>query len=143
MSAARRRAGRALFVDSSGFFAAANRHDPNHAAARRTLDRAAHESTILVSTNYIIAEAHALFLSKAGREAGVRFLRSIEGSALRVVRATAEDEASARAIVFRYTDKEFSLTDAISFAVMERLRISTALSFDHDFQRYGFTLADD
>ena len=142
MIAARRLSGRALFVDSSGFFAAATRSDPNHTTARRTLERAANESTTLITTNYIIAEAHALFLSKAGRDAGLRFLRGLEESSLRIVRATVEDEASARAIIYGYSDKEFSLADAISFAVMERLGLNVALSFDRDFQRYGFTLAD-
>jgi len=37
----------------------------------------------------------------------------------------------------RYADKDFSLTDAISFAVMEWLGISVALSLDRHFVEYG------
>ena len=40
----------------------------------------------------------------------------------------------------KYQDKDFSLTDAISFAVMERLQITQAFTFDRHFAQYGFTL---
>ncbi len=54
-----------------------------------------------------------------------------------------EDEAQAIDIVMRYRDKEFSLTDATSFVVMERLGLTDAFSFDNDFSQYGFrTLPD-
>lgn len=41
---------------------------------------------------------------------------------------------------FRYDDKRFSFTDAISFVVMERLGIPYAFSFDRDFAQYGLQL---
>jgi predicted nucleic acid-binding protein len=43
----------------------------------------------------------------------------------------------AKAIITQYTDKEFSLTDATIFVVMDRLRISSALTFDRHFSQYG------
>ncbi len=141
MTRPRRGLARALFADSSGFFAAANRSDDNHEPARRILERAANSSVAIVTTSYVVAETHALFLSKAGREQGIRFLRSLDGSSIRVVRPAGDDEERARAIIYGYADKDFSLTDALSFAVMERLGISTAFTFDRDFQRYGFTAA--
>ena len=50
------------------------------------------------------------------------------------------DVARARAIIYRYSDKQFSLTDATSFVLMERHRIGTALTTDHNFVQYGFQL---
>ncbi len=66
----------------------------------------------------------------------------MDSSGIRSVWPTVEDEAAARAIIYRYEDKEFSLTDALSFAVMDRLHMSTAFTFDRDFERYGFQEAD-
>lgn len=64
----------------------------------------------------------------------------MEGSATVVVRVRASDEERARRIIFRYTDKDFSFADAVSFAVMERLQISHAFTFDRHFAQYGFTV---
>ena len=38
----------------------------------------------------------------------------------------------------RYADKKFSFTDCTSFAVMKRLKVKTALSFDKHFTQAGF-----
>jgi predicted nucleic acid-binding protein len=58
-------------------------------------------------------------------------------SRISVERITATDESQAREIIYRYVDKHFSLTDALSFVVMERVGVSAAFTFDHDFARYG------
>jgi uncharacterized protein len=57
-----------------------------------------------------------------------------------VIRARAADENRAKQILFQYDDKDFSFADAISFAVMERLQIRLAFTFDRDFAQYGFTV---
>lgn len=54
-----------------------------------------------------------------------------------VLRAAPSDEERAREIVARYADKDWSLCDAISFAVMERNRVKVAFSFDRHFLQYG------
>ena len=59
---------------------------------------------------------------------------------LAIVRVTAADERKAREIIAQYDDKDFSLTDAVSFAIAERLGISYAISFDHHFGQYGLIL---
>jgi predicted nucleic acid-binding protein len=55
-----------------------------------------------------------------------------------IVRAEATDEVAARSIIYRHADKDFSLTGAISFAIMARLGLSQAFTFDKHFERYGW-----
>jgi len=37
----------------------------------------------------------------------------------------------------RFTDKAWSFTDCVSYVVMQRLKISTACSFDEHFRQFG------
>lgn len=134
-------ADRTLFVDSSAFLASINPKDASFSAAQRVLGRIRTGRMQLLTTTYVIVEAHALILNRAGREPGVKFLRGLEGSAMGILRPTSDDERRAREIVYTHTDKTYSLTDAISFAVMERLGLTRAFTYDRDFERFGFTRA--
>lgn len=129
---------RRAFVDSSGYYAVIDRDDDAHADVMRELARLEREHWRLVTSNYVIAETHALVLNRVGRTPALTFLRSFATRRTEVIRIDEDDERNARAIIERYTDKRFSLTDATSFAVMERLGIAYAFTFDSDFVQYGF-----
>ena len=130
---------RAFFVDTSAFFAANTRDDERHERALQVLRLAVEFRARMVTTTYVLAESHALHLNKLGWASAAAFLRDADNNpAFAVVQPTLDDELRARAIIYRYTDKTFSLTDAISFAVMERLRLREAFTFDRDFEQYGF-----
>ncbi|MBI4822940.1 MAG: hypothetical protein HY805_01755 [Nitrospirae bacterium] len=47
-------------------------------------------------------------------------------------------EAGQWKLLEKYSDKDFSFTDCTSFALMERLKIKTAFTFDAHFTQYGF-----
>jgi uncharacterized protein len=116
----------------------ASSRESSHLRARaieRTLRRA---QTELICTNYVVAETHSLILNRAGRSLALETLRSLDRGGAAVVRVDLDDEAAARRIIERYADKEFSLVDATSFAVMEALGIRTAFAFDINFNQYGF-----
>jgi predicted nucleic acid-binding protein len=47
----------------------------------------------------------------------------------------------AEAILRKYKDQDFSFVDAVSFAVMQEQKITTAFSFDSQVVIAGFALA--
>lgn len=130
---------RRAFIDTSAFYALADARDDNHNAARAIQDLLTTERWRLLTTNFVLAETHALTLSRLGRNVAAQVLRQIDLSPTMVVRATQADEQEARAILSTYDDKNFSLADAISFAIMKRMDINVAFTFDHNFTQYGLT----
>jgi len=56
---------------------------------------------------------------------------------LAVVPVVPAEEQRAREILARHIDKDWTLCDAISFAVLDARRISRAFTFDHHFKQYG------
>jgi len=125
------------FVDTSAYYALADRREGNHATARAIAAQLADERYMLYTTNLILAETHALVLARLGPSIALRVLQEIDNSKIRVVRPDDADERGGRAILVRYADKTFSLTDAISFAAMDRLVIVDAFTFDQHFAQYG------
>lgn len=132
---------RGVFVDTSGFYDLLVKRDGSHPAAIAIQSDLIAQRRSLVTSNWVLAEAHALILARVGHRFALRVLLAIDRSDTTIVRVDDEDERRARDILVRYDDKDFSLTDATSFAVMERLGISETFSFDRHFVQYGFRLA--
>lgn len=123
-----------VLVDTSAVYALIDRDDAYHSKAVSLLRSLPRRGLRPFLTNFIMAETHALFLSRLGPEiARDWLLRQVWP----VERVTPQDEGKAKEIIQRYTDKTFSYTDATSFAVMERLGIREAFAFDPHFRQYG------
>lgn len=129
----------AALADSSALYALLDRSDSNHRPAVAILRSVDATHTKLILTNFIRAEAHALILNRLGHAVADRFLADLASSSPHtLVRVTESDEERALELIARYHDKDFSLTDATSFAVMVRLGIRHAFTFDRNFAQYGF-----
>jgi predicted nucleic acid-binding protein len=135
----RARRGR-VFIDTSAYFAITDPRDANHLDAATIMRRLAAAHWDPFTSNFIVAETHALFLTRLSRRTALQFLEAMDRSTTTVVRVTQADERRARAIITQYDDKDFSFTDATSFAIMDRLRIGHAFSADRHFAQYGLTL---
>jgi uncharacterized protein len=124
----------AVLWDSSAVLALLDADDADHERAVEVATGLAARRRRSFLTNYVEVETHALLLRKLGRALAREWLLS---ATLPVVRATPADEARGRALVARYADKDWSLCDAVSFAVMDARRVATAFSFDRHFGQYG------
>jgi predicted nucleic acid-binding protein len=130
-----------VFVDTSAWYAVIDRADADHAFATAILARLTGDATRLVTTTLILAELHRLMLYRSHRRAAADAINRIVGTPrVDVEHTDAGDLAAAIAWIERFADQDFTLTDASSFAVMDRLAIRRAFAFDHDFAVAGFEL---
>jgi len=126
-----------VLVDTSAVYTLIDRDDTYHRKAVTILRSLPSRGLTPLLTNFIVAECHALLLSRLGAETARGWLLK---QSWPVEPVNLQDEEKAQEIIRRYTDKTFSYTDATSFAVMERLGVREAFAFDPHFQQYGLKL---
>lgn len=131
-----------VFVDTGAFVALMRTPDPHHAAAIGAAAALTDRRVQLLSTNYVFAETYAVLLARAGRWLAIQWGASMRSSAgaVRFVQADSQIEDAAWQILASHEDKNWSYVDAVSFAVMERSRISTAFAFDQRFTQRGLAV---
>jgi len=125
-----------LFVDTGAWYALIDRNDPDHKNAVDCLKR---NKTPLITTNFIFDETVTLLRSRLGWAVAADFGKKLRDSGfVSLVVVKDIDEEKAWEIFLKFKDKDFSYTDCTSFALMQRLQIDTAFSFDSHFKIMKF-----
>lgn len=126
-------------MDTGGFVALLVAEDQVHERADALFERAARESWELVTTNAVVVETYSVLLARSrdGRRAAIAFLDAVTAGESRIERVRTEDETAAFSLLRAHSDKTYSLCDALSFVVMERLDLTEAIAFDRHFREYG------
>ena len=128
-------------MDTSAWYPLADAGHPDHAAVAEALRERIAAGERIVTTNMVIAETQALLMRRADRKVALAFLDAVRQPPNRVEYATAErEEVAVDRWLRRYSDQRFSLTDAISFVVMEELEVREALTLDRHFATAGFVV---
>jgi predicted nucleic acid-binding protein len=91
-----------------------------------------------VTTDHVLVETSLLLSSRYRPESAERFWDAVRRGAATVECVTAADLEAAWAIGDAFKDQEFSIVDRTSFAVMERLGLTSVASFDHHFAVYRY-----
>jgi predicted nucleic acid-binding protein len=123
-----------VFVDTSVWYAAANGNDARHVRAKEILIAA----DSLVTSNVVLAESWRLIRQRVHFQAAEGFWGVIRGGAAQLEVTSAADIEAAWLIGQRFPDQDFSFADRTSFAMMERLNIYSAASFDNHFAIYRY-----
>ena len=123
-----------IFVDSSAWYAAADRSDRYNGRAKRLLST--NES--LVTSDHVLAETWSLIYRYISADSAEAFWDGLRSGVATVEQTTSADLEAAWAIGERFPDQDFSLVDRTSFALMERLGISRVITFDSDFAIYRY-----
>ena len=133
-----------LFVDTSVWYAAVASADRSNSRAREILSAA--ES--FYTTDHVLVETWSLLQRRIHRKAAERFWEGLRNGIAVVEPVGMADLETAWQIGVSFPDQDFSLVDRTSFAVMRRLGIERAASFDNHFavfrygpkQRYAFEI---
>jgi predicted nucleic acid-binding protein len=123
-----------LFVDTSAFYAAADRGDASHQRAVAVLGT----GEGLLTTDHVLVESWLLVRHRLGRPATERFWAAIRSGAAALEVVGAADLEVAWSIGQEFADQDFSIVDRTSFAVMQRLGVLRAATFDRDFAIFRF-----
>lgn len=128
-----------VFVDTSALYAVLDRDDGFHAAAREHWVELLAGKEPLLLTNYVLVECFALVQTRIGIEA-VRVLHDDLLPVFSVQWIDEEDHHKAVQATLAARRRDLSLVDCSSFAVMRRLRLRKAFSFDAHFEEQGFRI---
>jgi hypothetical protein len=124
------------FVDTYYFLALVNSSDKDHVAA---VERSRGRVGQLMTTTWVLVEFADALSAVDSRIRAARFIRGFEAEAfVEVVPPTREQFQQALGRYEQRPDKDWSLTDCISFLLMEERGITEALTADHHFEQAGF-----
>ena len=127
------------FVDTSFLIALASATDRHHERAAHLLDEVEIHGTALVTTDAVLLELGGALSRIAHRAAAVTIIRELRADS-RIEVVPMEDSLLDLALELfaARNDKEWSLTDCVSFVAMQARGITRALTADMDFEQAGF-----
>jgi predicted nucleic acid-binding protein len=123
-----------LFVDTSVWYAAADSSDASNARAKAILGG----DEPLFLTDHVLVETWTLLRYRIHRHAAERFSEGLRRGTATIEPVGTADLEAAWQIGLSYRDQDFSLVDRTSVAVMRRLGIECAASFDDHFAMFRF-----
>lgn len=127
-----------VFADATFYIAVASPRDQLHAIASQF--SAAFRGRV-VTTEYVLTEVGNSLSSPTQRGAFLNMVARITADAnTEIVPSSSELWQRGLDLYKRRMDKNWSLTDCISFVVMEESGLSDALTADRDFEQAGFNV---
>ena len=125
-----------VFADAFYFVGLVNRADQHHdrivAAARQLRED-------VLTTEWVLAEFADALAESSSRRLVPQFIRALEQDPkVRIICAGSDLFQRGLRLYEERPDKEWSLTDCLSFVVMEEENIREALTGDQHFEQAGF-----
>jgi predicted nucleic acid-binding protein len=129
-----------VFIDTGSLIAIEMVADQHHSAAIGSWRQILRDPPQFVTTSSVLSELITFFTSRGRHAKAVDIAENLKASAsVRVVHVDEELFEAGFEYLKRRPDKRFSLTDCISFVLMNRLGIQQALAFEAHFEQAGFT----
>ena len=130
-----------IFVDTGAFLARYLKRDQYFDRAQLRWSSIRAENIPLVTTNLILVETANLLARRSRPDIVVGKIKSIYQSAsFTIFYSSKEEEIAGLDKIAKHRGHDISLTDGVSFVVMQKLNTNRAFSFDQHFVIAGFEL---
>ena len=128
-----------VFVDTAAWLALVNQDDDLHTQAIQVKNRLQADKSFLITTDFIFLEvADALATLKFRRNTIIYIQRLRELVSLRVLPVSEVLYTQGWRLYCQRLDKDWGLTDCISFVVMQQEDVSVAFTSDRHFEQASF-----
>jgi uncharacterized protein len=127
---------KSVFADTFFFLAAINPDDEAHAEAIAYSNEFHGE---LLTTAWVLTEVADALAKKEQRAIFKELFETLPEPRVRIIAATQILFEQGLRLYFARPDKDWSLTDCISFTVMKERKVKEALTGDRHFEQAGFT----
>jgi len=129
---------RTLFADSSFFIAALNESDAHHEVAEEYSRKFTGK---IITTEWVLVEVANFYSTSRRRATASAFIDAFrQDPKVQCVGAVEASFDNGWAMYKSLLDKEWSLTDCLSFHLMNERKIPEALTADHHFEQAGFKI---
>ncbi len=132
-----------VFWDTSAFVALGNRDDALHAMAVSVSQELARERAFILTTDAVLTEVANSFSKAAWRSIAQRLIESLQQSvnigAAQVLHVNEALWQHGWQLFLERADKDWGLTDCISFVAMQEHALTRAFTSDRHFEQAGFT----
>lgn len=131
-----------VFLDTSYLLALELTRDQNHEAATQHWQSIVSSLPSFVTTSYVFDEVVTYFNSRGQHQKAVKIGKSLLLSpSVEFIHVDQSQFHEGWEHFQKHRDKDYSLTDCISFIIMKQLGINIAFTFDGHFAQAGFTKA--
>jgi predicted nucleic acid-binding protein len=115
-----------ILADTSGIFAALDRSQRSHVAARTAVEA----GEVLILSPFVLAELDYLLSTRISSSASIELLRDVESGSYELAPFTPEDIGEARHVVERYDDLGIGLADASIVVLADHYDCNRVLTLD-------------
>jgi uncharacterized protein len=128
-----------VFLDTAYAIALSSPNDLFHLKATWLADQLDATNTRLITTRAVLLEIGNALSRQRHRSAAVRLLEALEADPqIEIIPFSEQLYTQALQLYRERPDKEWGLTDCVSFVVMHERGLSEALTTDEHFQQAGF-----
>ncbi|MBW4580925.1 MAG: PIN domain-containing protein [Tildeniella nuda ZEHNDER 1965/U140] len=128
-----------IFVDAVAWIALLNSRDSLHQTAKQLMMSFQQQNVSLVTTEFVLLEVADALSSPASREVTVAYVKRLRVlNRLEIIPVSQTLLFEGWTLYSQRPDKEWGLTDCISFVVMSQQQLTQAFTSDRHFKQAGF-----